>query len=233
MESVSLRRQPVVIVDNLRAGLLLEETDRVYSTILFNGSSFTGHVFAKQTKTIEFPTGMMGRMAVLEVLFERKMLDVTGINVSDFTLDVTKDMISAVALSAKHGYTWRIGVAVACALQQRADWIRGIFTAERETVHDLIRAVCLPYLRDGKLETRFVDDMHSRRWPEGSSRSSDYIDKHFLATRATTAAYIFARENGIPVDDRIGLTYIRQEALVGELASSRRIPWIESGVDAL
>lgn len=233
MESVSLRRQPVVLIDNKRVGLLLEETDRVYSTLLYGESSFSGHVFAKETKTVEFLTGMVGRMGVLEVLFERKLLNAATMNVNDFTLGVTKDMIEVVTMAAEHGYTWRVGVPVACALQRRQDWVYGIFTKAEETVPDLIRAACLPYIHNEELERQFIGRMHSRRWPEALTVPVSQNEPRFLATRATAAAYVFARERGIGVDDPEGLTHIRQEALVGELVSSRRIPWIEPGLDAL
>lgn len=232
MFDIQMSDSPVVLFHGEKIGLLGRRSDSGTAVLEFTGRG--GHILRflrhDENHALEIVDGVRGPLGELKTAFVRGTPAISGdFAIDDFTLGNDQVAEQLMFLAIRHDYTWRLGVRAACAIRD-PNIVARLVISRRPEIPSVIRIACLPVAAQipaigGGVMRTLIEQAHSRHWPE-SSEDSRKNQPHWLAVRATTAAYLYARDNGIEVNDTDGLCVIRQEALVNAIVHAEHRPFV-------
>lgn len=209
-----LRNCGVVRVNGKRFGLLLGQDTRITLVLEYRDGQLVQRTYATtcDEPVTEVVSGGKGRLGLFEAVLRHGPLE--GIHLPDFTLGEQGLICAAIDLSFRYRRIWEVGLAAVGELVEQPFVLQVANNPDNPIV---LRAALLPSLKSRELQRQVVAEARSSRWHE---------DERFYDIYGAALAYLFARENGIPVDDPEGVKKIRQHGICGVLRSSGKVPWI-------
>ncbi len=223
METNVLRDGPIFTV-NGKPALMLASNDEVFAGLMFRHqdaklqmATFRRKQFADIRPLDNCGTGMLGLFRAT-MLWNKTYLDLNQACIDDITQG-DPSLVWQLAREACGLGAYMFAARIASTITHPGH-IELLIRDEPSPVPPIMKVALLPYL--GSADVRKVVDMaHSRHW-KATYAGDDWNQERY----ATTAAYVFAEHNGIPVDDPEGVQSVRSGLFLQSLLRSGLIPWV-------
>ncbi len=231
MRHLVLKNAPVVLFLDNQGGLVLERTAHGMAVLAFTGAGFSLRFLNEEEAGAAEVTNLItGPIGMLEVAFTcgASAID-DNLKIDDFTFGDDEEAERLVLLAITNNHVW-LGIRAACAIRDPNVVARMVIT-KRPDIPDVIRVACLPVAAQipiigGSVVQELIEQAHSRNWPADDAPEHD----RSLAMTATTIAYIYAKQHGIPYDDHAGTQRIGSEGMCSEIVRDENVAWINESV---
>lgn len=200
-------------------GLIMRDRPRT-AMLCFERGSIEFRVVDSVGKPLYYASEYTGFLGLLhEAMRGRLPIDI--VNLRHFEHRSDRVCVDTIVRAVEQDYIWQVAVPVACEIS-----VPGPYFSELGAAMPLcIRAASLPRFVDEEMERVLIGAAHSSHWAEAPNLRDTVL--------GTAAAYVFAKSEGIAVNDPEGLRYIRTEAIVAELVATGKMPWVKERLVAM